>query len=73
MQMSSLAFNLLSFFLAEHDLVLIAAIVNDKVHFEKSRFHESLTVIDSNELLVLPAYSSLNSEFTGLLFEGCIS
>ncbi len=56
-QISNLSFSLLSHYLAENDLVLIAAIINDKIEFEKSKFHETYPNIDSNELLFVKGYS----------------
>ena len=56
-QISNLSFSLLSHYLAENDLVLIAAIINDKIEFEKSKFLETYSNIDSNELLFVKGYS----------------
>jgi hypothetical protein len=56
-QMSQLAFAVLSHYLSENGLVLITAIVNDRIQFEKSKFPETIVNIDSNELIQLNGYS----------------
>jgi hypothetical protein len=55
--MSSLAFNLLSHFLAEKDMVLVAAIINDKIKFAKSPFHDTAINVNSYQLISFPNYS----------------
>ena len=62
MRLSSLAFNLLTLFLVQSDLVLIASIINNKISFKKldDAQAQASSEIEAHDVLLveLPGYTA---------------
>ena len=58
MRLSSLAYNLLTLFLVQSDLVLIASIINNKIAFKKLNDSNADAELESPQLSELPGYTA---------------
>lgn len=56
-RINGFAFNLFSYFISHHELVLLASIINDNIQFERLIDDQNEIEIDSNSLIELDGYS----------------